>query len=104
MSASSSDRRIPAARALAPTILIVEDTAETRELYAVAFASNGYRVLTAESGEAGLRVLRQCRVDQCRVDALVVDYDLPGATGSTFLHQAFNEQLTISATPSTRWR
>ena len=62
------------------TILVIDDSATFREELRTAFESAGYRVLTAATGEEGLRV-----AGAQRPDAIVVDGVLPGMDGATVI-------------------
>jgi PAS domain S-box-containing protein len=55
-------------------ILLVDDDPSLRMLMATLLTEEGYRVLTAADGPAGLRLLRE----RGRVDLLVTDLGLPG--------------------------
>ena len=63
-----------------PTILVIDDSVTFREELRTAFESAGHRVLTASSGEEGLRV-----AGAQRPDAIVVDGMLPGIDGATVI-------------------
>lgn len=45
------------------TVLLVDDSAETRGMYAVRLRSEGYDVLEAQDGEEGIRVAAEHRPD-----------------------------------------
>lgn len=62
------------------TILVIDDSVTFREELRTAFESVGHRVLTASSGEEGLRV-----AGAQRPDAIVVDGVLPGIDGATVI-------------------
>ena len=62
------------------TILVIDDSVTFREELRAAFESAGHRVLTASSGEEGLRV-----AGAQRPDAIVVDGELPGIDGATVI-------------------
>jgi CheY-like chemotaxis protein len=62
--------------ALSRTILFVDDEPSLLEVRRLIFEVMGYSVLTAESGEEALEVLRLNAVD-----AVVVDYLMPGMDG-----------------------
>jgi two-component system, OmpR family, alkaline phosphatase synthesis response regulator PhoP len=57
-------------------ILVVEDEEEIRELVAYNLIKQGYRVIPAESGEQGLRLIRSENPD-----LIVLDLMLPGVDG-----------------------
>src|SRR5436190_22957747 len=65
-----------------PTILIVDDSADTREMYALYFRTRGFMVLTASNGVEGLEVARQRRPD-----AIVMDLSMPRLDGITATSQ-----------------
>lgn len=58
------------------TLLIVEDDANLRLLYAEEFREEGYHVLTAASGEEALEIARRSRVE-----GVVLDIRLGGIDG-----------------------
>ena len=62
-----------------PTVLIVDDDAESRERLRSAFAEAGYRSLSAEAAAAALRLLRD---EQC--DLAVLNFELEDGGGSSF--------------------
>ena len=53
------------------TILAVDDDASTRKILAFRLKQAGYRVLTAESGEEGLRLAEQERPDLILLDIMM---------------------------------
>ena len=57
------------------TILLIYDEAHVRMLFQVALERAGYRVLTAENGQHGLRLLEHQDVDLILVDLLIPDMD-----------------------------
>ena len=63
----------------APTILIVEDDADTREVVGRTVSSAGYGVRLAANGWEGLLALED------RVDLILLDMMLPGMDGYSFL-------------------
>lgn len=66
-------------------VLVVDDEADIRESLKELFdgALNGVEVVTADSGAAGLEVLRREAVD-----LIVTDYKMPGMNGLEFLAEA----------------
>lgn len=58
------------------TILVIEDEADIIELHRYNLKKEGFRVLCASTGEAGLRLLNE---EQC--DLLILDLMLPGIGG-----------------------
>ena len=64
------------------TILVVDDDADTRELYTEAFAATGSTVRTAASLAEALVVL-----GEIEPDVLIADYSLPDGTGSALLER-----------------
>lgn len=71
-----------------PTILLVDDDAEYRDLMALALADRGFRVLTEPAAEDALY-----RLSLHAVDAAVIDIRLPGLDGT-----ALAEQLRLRST------
>jgi two-component system OmpR family response regulator len=63
-------------------ILIVEHHETTVDTYAQILRLEGYRVLTALSGEAGLR-----EAESGRPDAIIVDFHMPDIDGLEFLRR-----------------
>ena len=57
--------------AVAPLILIVDDTADLRNLYAAYFTMLGFRVATAQDGERGIAAA------QAQPDVIVMDISMP---------------------------
>lgn len=66
-----------------PTILVVDDEATVCQFLAKFFAAEGFRVLTAESGEAALRLLSNGE----RVKVVLLDIRMPGIGGMETLRQ-----------------
>ena len=62
------------------TILIIDDSVTFRETLKAALVDGSYRVLTAASGEAGLRMAATLHPT-----ALIVDGELPGIDGATVI-------------------
>jgi len=65
-----------------PTVLLIDDSPTFREALREALEAAGYAVLTAASGEDGLRVAAAERPD-----AIVVDSVLPGVDGPTVIRR-----------------
>ena len=57
------------------TILLIDDEESVRMLFQVALARAGYRVLTAENGKHGLRLLEHQAVDLIFVDIFMPEMD-----------------------------
>jgi diguanylate cyclase (GGDEF)-like protein len=64
------------------TLLLVDDDAMNRDALARRLSRSGYKVLTADSGVAALRMIRECRVD-----AVLLDVMMPGLSGLETLRQ-----------------
>ena len=58
------------------TLLWIDDFQIGLEMYRAMFERLGYRVLTASSGQAGLRIAASQRID-----LVVTDYEMPGMNG-----------------------
>ena len=65
-----------------PTVLVIDDSATSREELRTAFESAGYTVLLAATGEEGLRL-----AVGAHPDAVVVDGVLPGIDGATVIRR-----------------
>jgi CheY-like chemotaxis protein len=57
------------------TILLIDDEESVRSLFQVALERAGYRVLTAENGKHGLRLLEHQEVDLIFVDIFMPEMD-----------------------------
>ena len=57
------------------TILIIDDEESIRTVFQVALEGAGYRVLTAENGKHGLRLLQRQTVDLILVDIFMPEMD-----------------------------
>ncbi len=83
-------------------LLIVDDSAEDRELYRRMLArdpEHAYRFLEAETGEEGLRAA----LDQAP-DCLLLDYRLPDVDGLEFLSRLLTERLVPVIVLTTGYR
>lgn len=70
-------------------ILLVEDQALLRKLYAEVFSEAGYTVTQAEDGKSALEAL-----EQCRPDIIVTDIRLPWVSGVHFINQVRTQRET----------
>lgn len=70
------------------TILFVDDLAPLCESVQIYLTREGYRVLTATSGEQALAVVSQPDV---KIDALIVDMMMPGMNGRQLVHWIANQ-------------
>jgi two-component system, NtrC family, sensor kinase len=75
-------RAAPSARASTPTVLVIDDSKTFAEELRAALEADGYRVLTASTGEDGLRL-----AFDAAPHALVVDGELPGIDGITVIRR-----------------
>jgi two-component system response regulator len=66
-----------------PKILIIEDEAMLRDAYEFILTSKGYRVMSAENGRVGLKIL-----DSNVPDLILLDLLMPVLGGKDFLLQA----------------
>jgi signal transduction histidine kinase len=64
------------------TILLVDDDLQVRAMFGLALRRNGYHVIEAGSGAAGLLMARQHLPDM-----ILTDIHMPGGDGSTLLHE-----------------
>jgi CheY-like chemotaxis protein len=74
----------------APTILVVEDYADSREMLRLLLESLGYRVITAENGSEALALAATDHLD-----LVVTDFALPDVNGVTLVNglRSLNSQL-----------
>ena len=63
------------AAAGAATVLVIDDDATVRELMQRLLAREGFRVVTATSGEAGLRLAKELRPDAITLDVIMPSMD-----------------------------
>jgi CheY-like chemotaxis protein len=81
----------PADAPFAPLVLVADDDKATRELISRGLQREGFRVLTASSGEEALRLAREKRPDAISLDVL-----MPGMDGWTVLRALKGDPLTSS--------
>jgi two-component system, chemotaxis family, sensor kinase CheA len=79
--------RLPAAAAVAPTILVVDDSVTTRTLEKSILEAKGFRVRLSVDGLDALEQLRQRPVD-----LVIVDIEMPRMDGFELLHAMKNDQ------------
>ena len=60
----------------APTLLWIDDFAPALELYKATMETFGFKVLTASSGEAGVKLAAMKPID-----LVITDYEMPGMSG-----------------------
>jgi len=68
------------------TVLVIEDEANIRNFTSRVLYLEGYRVLQAENGDEGFRLVRESQVD-----LIVLDLKLPGVDGRLVLEQLKND-------------
>lgn len=67
-------------------ILILDDEDYIRESLACYFEDDGYEVLTAESTEQAIEIIKNTKID-----VVLVDLRLPGKSGEEFIVDAYPE-------------
>jgi CheY-like chemotaxis protein len=72
------------------TVLCIDDNQSILELHKALLESNGYRVLIASDGLAGITLAREHPVD-----AVVLDFNMPGMDGSQIAEVMMKEQPTL---------
>ena len=72
----SADPGSRGAKSRGPLVLIIEDTTDLRDLFAAELATDGFLVIDAVDGEAGID-----KAKQFEPDAIVLDLMLPGING-----------------------
>jgi two-component system cell cycle response regulator DivK len=76
-----------------PSLLIVDDVADTRELYALYFKTRGFTVFTAMDGRGGIDV-----AIEWRPELIVMDLSMPGMDGIAAM-QALRRDARVRHTP-----
>jgi CheY-like chemotaxis protein len=76
-----------------PTILVVEDDADIRDMMSTLLGMAGFNVVSSETAEGGLNALREQEFD-----LVLTDYALPRQSGMWLLESAESEGL-IDGTP-----
>jgi two-component system cell cycle response regulator DivK len=71
-----TDDSAPVTRGHGPLVLIIEDTTDLRDLFAAELATDGFLVIDAVDGEAGIDKARRFQPD-----AILLDLMLPGVNG-----------------------
>lgn len=75
-----------------PTILIVEDDSELRELLTIILDAQGYAVLEAANGREAWAL---CTQETCIPDVIVLDIEMPVLDGWGFLEKrSLNERIS----------
>jgi CheY-like chemotaxis protein len=87
----SNSTHISADTIVRPTLLWIDDFEPGLALYKAMFENIGFRVFTASSGEAGVKLAAQNRPD-----VVVTDYEMPGMDGEAV---AIAIKAMNSATP-----
>ncbi len=75
------------------TILVVEDESYIRQFVTLNLKARGYTIISAESAEEGLQLLREYNPQ-----ALILDIKLPGMSGWSMLN-AVDDDPTLSKLP-----
>ncbi|MBX7102432.1 MAG: response regulator [Gemmataceae bacterium] len=70
----------------APTILVLDDAADTRALIETCLRSQGYRVLSASDGVTGVEL-----AERHRPDLVLTDMLMPGMSGFRVIDRLRNE-------------
>jgi PAS domain S-box-containing protein len=78
----------------APTLLLVDDSATFRHEFRAVLESRGYRVVTAENGEDGLRT-----AVATRPSGIIVDGILPGGMDGAAVIQRMKQDVSLRDTP-----
>ena len=81
MPSPAEHRTAPRARRLG-VLLLVDDTADTRDMYSLYFRSIGFTVVTAEDGEAGIEAAAMQRPD-----VIIMDLSMPRMDGITAIRR-----------------
>jgi two-component system, OmpR family, response regulator len=79
-------------------VLLVEDDDDNRELMAEVLAASGYQVLSAASGQDGLKAL-----SEHSIDVVVTDVGMPGMGGLEMARAAKQIAPTVPVVIVTGW-
>ena len=74
-------------------LLLIDDDAFLRDMYAIKFGENGYAVTTAGSAAAGLQIIKENQ----DVDVILLDMIMPGMTGVELLQKIKQEFPKLKA-------
>mgnify|MGYP003521594219 CR=1 FL=1 len=74
-----------------PLVCIVEDEAEIREIYALKFESEGFRLVLASDGEDGMKKIRETRPD-----IVLLDLNMPVRDGEWVLQELRGDEALAS--------
>ncbi|MDO8564714.1 MAG: response regulator [bacterium] len=72
-----------------PKVLLVDDDQFLLNMYGLKFTNSGFEVVTADSGEAGLKKLKE----GLNPDIVLADIVMPLMDGLQFVQQAISEHL-----------
>jgi CheY-like chemotaxis protein len=75
-----------------PTVLCVDDDARFRELYGKLLRLNGYEVIAASNGRHALHVFD---AKDKEIDAVILDYEMPGMNGLELAEGLKQRQPTL---------
>ena len=87
--------RQPTITTRASRILMVDDDFTIREVFSEALIRSGYKVDTAEDGEAGWQALLTHCDDFDRYDALITDNDMPKLSGVELVRRLRAEGMIV---------
>jgi two-component system cell cycle sensor histidine kinase/response regulator CckA len=76
-------------------ILLVEDDTVVRHVYSKVLTRSGYRVDTAEDGEAGWQALDAVNCDPDGYDLLITDNDMPKVSGVELIEKLHSAHMTL---------
>jgi CheY-like chemotaxis protein len=76
---------------VSPLVCIVEDEAEIREIYALKFESEGFRLVLASDGEDGMKKIRETRPD-----IVLLDLNMPVRDGEWVLQELHGDEALAS--------
>ncbi len=76
---------------MAPSIMVVEDEPEIRELLSFTLSRAGYDVVAAETAEQALRL-----IDRSVPELAVIDWMLPGMSGVDLARRLRSDELTAA--------
>ena len=78
-----------------PRILVVDDDTDICQLYSDVLTGSGYRVHTAEDGEAGWTALNTARHDPDSYNLLITDYNMPKLSGFDLVRKLRSARMAL---------
>ena len=98
LEAPGNNAALPPAKSQTPLpqrILVVDDDTAIRQLNSEVLIHSGYRVDTAEDGDAGWKVLHAVRYAPDSYDLLITDNNMPKVSGVELIEKLRSARMTL---------